>query len=82
MSVFHALVTPDLKSCGLRGFLLLCSASDELELRSTGATKSYVVAAMNYNTTEKNINQLFIITLTSWLTLRQNFRTVFKVKSL
>ena len=48
-SVFHALDTPDLKSCGLRGFLLLCSASDELELRSIGATKSYVVAAMNYS---------------------------------
>ena len=60
MSVFHALVTPDLKSCGLRGFLLLCNASDELELRSTGATKSYVVAAMNYNTTTEKY-QLFII---------------------
>ena len=50
VSVFHALETPDLKSCGLRGFLLLCSANDELELRSTGATRSYVVAATNYNT--------------------------------
>ena len=48
VSVFHAVETPDLKSCGLRGFLL-CSTNDELELRSTGATKSYVVAAMNYN---------------------------------
>ena len=47
VSVFHALETPDLKSCGLCGLLLLCSASDELELRSTGATKLYVVAAMN-----------------------------------
>ena len=42
--------TPDLKSCGLRGFLLRCSASDALEFRSTGATKSYVVAAINYRT--------------------------------
>ena len=49
VSVIHALETPDLKSCGLRGFLLRCSASDELELRSTGATKSYVVAATYYS---------------------------------
>ena len=49
VSVFHAVETPDLKSCGLHGFFLLCSTNDELELRSTGATKSYVVATMNYN---------------------------------
>ena len=48
VTVFHAVVMPNLKSCGLRGFLL-CSASDKLELQTTGTAKSYVVVAMNYS---------------------------------